>query len=413
MKIALSLCIVVYSMQASTDIEGNLEAKIYEKMYRESGMKLTEAEKSAHRGAFKSAISRSNSSQSDALEMYRWSRPALIQSIVDEVNSRDERTWAASVEIERFNGATLGAAKRQCGTVLNSPRRRELPQVTYSEMDDTLIPNSFDSRRDFGQECASLIGTARDQSNCGSCWSFSTTTALEDRLCLSSKGSDSSRLKLSPLDTLSCCNSEAGCNSFGCDGGDPASAWEWFVQSGVVSGGDYGNKETCKPYAFPSCAHHVKVPDMKPCSGDSEYSTPICELRCSNEQYRNASYEGDKHKSLTAYTVKGDEKSIKIEIMKHGPVSAAFMVYEDFLTYTGGIYHHITGQAIGGHAVKLIGWGEEKGVKYWLLLNSWNPSWGEQGAFRMKLNEGGIMDEITAGKVHQTEQLVLPSFETI
>jgi cathepsin B len=173
------------------------------------------------------------------------------------------------------------------------------------------------------------------------------------------------------------------------------------VNEGVVTGGEYGDQTTCKPYAFPKCAHHVDSPDLSPCSSGKEYDTPTCSRKCTNPAYTNVDYKSDKHRSIEAYTVPANEESIKREIMANGPVSAAFMVYEDFLAYKGGIYHHVTGESVGGHAVKLIGWGKDSqsGEKYWLLVNSWNPTWGEGGLFRMKLHEGGIMDEITAGKI--------------
>lgn len=44
-----------------------------------------------------------------------------------------------------------------------------------------------------------------------------------------------------------------------------------------------------------------------------------------------------------------------------------------------GVYKHEAGQELGGHAVKLMGWGIENGVKYWLLANSWNNDWGDDG----------------------------------
>merc|ERR1711870_122133 len=56
----------------------------------------------------------------------------------------------------------------------------------------------------------------------------------------------------------------------------------------------------------------------------------------------------------------------------------------------GGIYHHVTGGQVGGHAVKVVGWGVESGTKYWKIANSWNPYWGEKGYFRIKFGEGGI-----------------------
>ena len=44
-----------------------------------------------------------------------------------------------------------------------------------------------------------------------------------------------------------------------------------------------------------------------------------------------------------------------------------------------GVYHHVSGAALGGHAVKLIGYGKEGDTPYWLLANSWNTDWGDGG----------------------------------
>lgn len=54
---------------------------------------------------------------------------------------------------------------------------------------------------------------------------------------------------------------------------------------------------------------------------------------------------------------------------------------------------------LGGHAVKLIGWGEEFGVPYWLMVNSWNDQWGDRGVFKIRrgTNECGIDNSTTAG----------------
>ena len=65
-------------------------------------------------------------------------------------------------------------------------------------------------------------------------------------------------------------------------------------------------------------------------------------------------------------------EAIQTELMTNGPVEASFTVYEDFLTYKSGVYHHMTGKALGGHSVKIIGWGKEGQEAYWLVANSWN-----------------------------------------
>ena len=86
------------------------------------------------------------------------------------------------------------------------------------------------------------------------------------------------------------------------------------------------------------------------------------------------------------------------EIMENGSISAAFFVYEDFQEYRSGIYQYTEGEFKGGHAVKIIGWGEENGVKFWIVANSWNPRWGESGFFRIRkgTNECNIEGQATA-----------------
>jgi len=85
--------------------------------------------------------------------------------------------------------------------------------------------------------------------------------------------------------------------------------------------------------------------------------------------------------------------------MTNGPVEAAFTVYADFLTYKSGVYKHVTGSVLGGHAVKILGWGVESGTPYWLVANSWNEDWGAKGLFKILRgsDECGIESEITAG----------------
>jgi len=62
------------------------------------------------------------------------------------------------------------------------------------------------------------------------------------------------------------------------------------------------------------------------------------------------------------------------------------------MSYGSGVYHHVTGQLLGGHAVKLIGWGHDAatGFDYWICANSWSTSWGEQGFFKIKWDDCGI-----------------------
>jgi cathepsin B len=69
--------------------------------------------------------------------------------------------------------------------------------------------------------------------------------------------------------------------------------------------------------------------------------------------------------------------------MTYGPVEAGFTVYSDFFTYKSGVYHHVSGGVAGGHAIKILGWGVENNIPYWLAANSWNVDWGDNGYFKI------------------------------
>jgi len=90
---------------------------------------------------------------------------------------------------------------------------------------------------------------------------------------------------------------------------------------------------------------------------------------------------------------------IQTEIMKNGPVEADFTVYADFPSYKSGVYQKHSDQVLGGHAIRILGWGTEAGVPYWLVANSWNPDWGDKGYFKIVrgTDECGIEDDINAG----------------
>ncbi len=125
--------------------------------------------------------------------------------------------------------------------------------------------------------------------------------------------------------------------------------------------------------------------------------TPECETSC-QEGYPKTLSE-DKSYGVSSYSVRGEANIMK-EIYENGSVEGTFSVYEDFADYESGVYQHVTGSYEGGHAIKIIGWGvTEDGVKYWLIANSWNETWGEKGYFRMLRgeNECGIEGSANTG----------------
>ena len=291
------------------------------------------------------------------------------QLIVEIVNSK-KTTWKAEV-YHRDITPLLGA--------WTEPPENELPEKTTFKTADNELPESFDLREAYPQ-CETLR-EIRDQSKCGSCWAFGGAETMSDRLCIHSNGKLQTRVSAAHL--TSCCTS---CGN-GCFGGYPSATFSYWKSHGIPSGGLYGDKTTCQPYFFAPCDDHMhKCEDYQ--------DTPACETTC-----QDGYLDEDKSYGVSSYTVRGETNIMK-EIYENGSVEGTFTVYEDFGDYKSGVYKHETGTYLGGHAIKIIGWGvTEEGVKYWLIANSWGENWGENGYFRILrgTNECGIDGSASTG----------------
>jgi len=296
-------------------------------------------------------------------------KQVLNEGLIIEINSK-KTTWKASLDQGHLSGITIDQAKVLCGSRKGGPK---LPRKTYNGK--ITVPDSFDSRTNWPQ-CATMK-QIRDQSACGSCWAFGAVEAMSDRICVFKN----KNVSVSAQDMNSCCDS---CG-YGCQGGYPSAAWQYWVDSGVVT-------SKCDPYSLPSCDHHI--PNSKHPCPSQEYPTPPCFQNCSDGEVWSQSLTY----SSNAYSLSGED-DIKAEIFQNGPVETAFTVYADFLSYKSGVYQHETGGVLGGHAVKFLGWGTEDSVPYWLVANSWNADWGDNGYFKILRgqDECGIEDEVDAG----------------
>ena len=274
----------------------------------------------------------------------------IIQDdIIKAINKHPNAGWTAARN-PYFANYTTAQFKHILGvkptphSVLN-----DVPVKTYPR--SLMLPKEFDARSAWSQ--CNTIGTILDQGHCGSCWAFGAVECLQDRFCIHFN----MNISLSVNDLVACCGFMCG---DGCDGGYPIMAWRYFVRNGVVT-------DECDPYFDQvGCKH----PGCEPA-----YPTPVCEKKC---KVQNQVWLEKKHFSVNAYRVNSDPHDIMAEVYQNGPVEVAFTVYEDFAHYKSGVYKHITGGMMGGHAVKLIGWGTtDAGEDYWLLANQWNRGWGD------------------------------------
>jgi len=265
------------------------------------------------------------------------------------------------------------------GLVFNTSRfLQNYRPKTFRKFD---LPASYDVREEW-PECPS-IWMIWDQGRCGSCWAFGTVMAMSDRLCIQSGGDI--KAVLSTQNVLTCCE-KCGEKRKNCQGGDPTEAYSYWNREGIVTGGSYHSNDGCQPYSFGPC-----TPDHNPCHEPENQpdTDPPCQVKCANGYSK--SYENDKYFGKEWYNLEF-EFDIMHEIYEFGPVSAIMDVFEDFESYEGGIYEKESDIYKFGHVVRLIGWGEENGTKYWIGANSWNDFWGENGFFRIRRgnNTSGI-----------------------
>ncbi|CAN4093926.1 unnamed protein product [Withania somnifera] len=210
----------------------------------------------------------------------------------------------------------------------------------------TELPSDFDWR-----EKGAVTGV-KNQGSCGSCWSFSTTGAVEGAHFLAT----GELVSLSEQQLVDCdheCEAEekSSCDA-GCDGGLMTTAFEYTLKAGGLQ------REKDYPYTG-----------------------------------RNGKCHFDKSKiaaSVTNFSVIGlDEDQIAANLVKHGPlavgINAAWMQ-----TYIGGVSCPLICLKHQDHGVLLVGYGSDgfapirlKKKPYWIIKNSWGENWGERGYYKI------------------------------
>ncbi len=276
--------------------------------------------------------------------------PAVTQNFEDEL--RASVTWeVASYEENIFKGWSIDDVKSILRTEKEPPTwllHADDDDMEHTDAFNPNLPDKFDPR-DKWPKC---IHPIRNQAHCGSCWAHGSSEALSDRFCIAGKD-----VILSPQDLVSCDPNDKGCN-----GGGDITPYMYMTEPGIVT-------DSCFPYV--SGNGHVP-----PCISKCVNNEPYVRHRC----------------AMGSVVVKGVVSTQQEELYNHGPLSTAFSVYKDFLYYKSGVYYHQSGEMMGGHAIKVLGWGIENGMKYWLCANSWDVTWGEKGFFRIKMGDSGIME---------------------
>jgi len=218
--------------------------------------------------------------------------------------------------------------------------------VTKEQMNESSalrLPKNWDWRNVNGKN---YVGPVRDQGWCGSCYAFAATAMHESRVRIMTNNKLTPTY--SPQDIVDCSP-----YAFGCMGG--------FLFSEAKYGEDFG-------YAEESCSRY------------EDWTR-----QCTSLQRCKRSYATD-YEFIGSHTGGCNELAMQLAIYRHGPIVVGFAVFWDFIWYRRGIYYHYGyNWWLGGHAVTVVGWGEDPQTetKYWIVKNSWGTWWGEDGYFRI------------------------------
>ena len=188
------------------------------------------------------------------------------------------------------------------------------------------------------------VTPVKNQGQCGSCWSFSTTGALEGAYAIKY----GKLVAFSEQELVSCDSTDNGCN-----GGLMDNAFKW-IQS---------HNGLCTESSYPYVSGEVKNQTVSKCSN-----------RCSP-------VSGSTVKSIV--DVGQDENSLMAALSKQ-PVSIAIEADKlGFQLYRSGIYSGNCGNNLD-HGVLAVGYGDG----YWLVKNSWGELWGDEGYIKIARGNG-------------------------
>jgi len=179
----------------------------------------------------------------------------------------------------------------------------------------------------------------KNQGDCGSCWAFSATEAIESAWIISGKGNDT--LRLSPQQIVDCDEDDSGC-----EGGFPTTAYEYVISAGGLE------SKASYPYTGQDGTCSFKKNKIVASISDWNWA--------SNYLY--------------------SETELQQSLVQVGPISICVDA-ASWIDYKGGImtWEDCAWINLLDHCVQLVGYNNTGDYPYWIVRNSWGVDWGIEG----------------------------------
>jgi len=269
-------------------------------------------------------------------------RYAIWRKNVDYINMWNSRNATQTVlALNQFGDLTntefarfylgLKQTTKTAKASITGPKRADLPD-SYSWVDQGAVTG------------------VKNQEQCGSCWSFSTTGSTEGCHFIGTKN----LVSLSEQNLMDCSYSQG---NQGCDGGLMTQAMDYIISNGGI------DTESSYPYTA---------------------TDGTCNYNAANSGSTLSTYNN---------VASGDEGALQNSVYQ-GPTSVAIDASQSsFQFYSSGVYSDPDCSSSQlDHGVLAVGWGTDSSSSqaYWLVKNSWGTGWGQQGYIWMARNDNNM-----------------------
>jgi hypothetical protein len=263
----------------------------------------------------------------------------IFKSNIDLVRAINSQELSYTLELNGFADMTATeVAEQYTGLKPQAPQWGDLPYLGRHNYTGEALADSVD------WSTKGAVTPIKNQGQCGSCWSFSTTGSLEGAWEIAT----GKLVSISEQQFVDCDKVDQGCN-----GGLMDNAFKFAEKNALCTEDSYsytGRKgSTCKAS---SCT--VGIPQG----------------------------------SVTGFKDVSSSMQALMSAVQQQPVSIAIEADKSvFQLYKTGVLDGLCGAKLD-HGVLVVGYGTDGGKDYWKVKNSWGSSWGNKGYVQLLRGKG-------------------------